>query len=64
MKKINNTKKQSFNGEGIVDLFQNNFVNNIITCITPHQDRVELPKDSTILDFAFKIHSDLAKRLK
>ena len=64
MKKINNTKKQSFNGEEIVDLFQNNFVNNIITCITPHQDRVELPKDSTILDFAFKIHSDLAKRLK
>jgi len=64
MKKITNSQKIIQTSEWIIDLFQNNFVSNNIVCITPTWDRIEIPKESTILDFAFKIHTSFWKKLK
>jgi len=64
MKKITHSKKKNHSWEWIIDLFQNNFVSNNIICITPNWDRIEIPKESTILDFAFKIHTNFWKRVK
>lgn len=58
MKRITAENKKAFTQDWLTDMFQNSFVNNNIICITPTYDRIELPKDSTILDFAFKIHTN------
>ena len=64
MKKIVADNKKNFNWNTIVDLFQNSFINNNIICLTPTFAKIELPKDSTILDFAFKIHTHFWNKLK
>lgn len=63
MKKIHNDKKKYILWDNISDLFNNTFASNTIICITPNFNRIELPKNSTILDFAFKIHTNFWNRV-
>ena len=41
----------------IEDDFKDNFINEMIYVYTPKGDVIELPKDSTPVDFAYKVHS-------
>ena len=64
MKKIHFNKKKYFLSENITDLFNNTFASNKIICFTPKFDKIELPKNSTIIDFAFKVHTRFWQKLK
>ena len=60
----NKNKKNNISVEKtFINSFDINIFTNRITCLTNRLDKIELPKDSTILDFAFKIHSKMWHRV-
>jgi GTP pyrophosphokinase len=40
------------------------FLNKTVFVYTPKGEVIELPKGATVLDFAFKIHTELGYRFK
>ncbi len=51
--------KEHFKDELNIEILQNN-----IFVYTPKGDIIELPQQSTILDFAFRVHTDIGLKLK
>ncbi|MBI9030596.1 bifunctional (p)ppGpp synthetase/guanosine-3',5'-bis(diphosphate) 3'-pyrophosphohydrolase [bacterium] len=48
--------------EDFIESFKSNFLNDEIIVITPHGDYIKLPKDSTTIDFAFALHTEIGLR--
>lgn len=54
-----NPDKESFKNELDIEILQNN-----IFVYTPKWDIIELPQWSTVLDFAFRVHTDIGLKFK
>jgi (p)ppGpp synthase/HD superfamily hydrolase len=50
---------QKESGEEFIDTVKADFFEERIFVFTPKGDVIDLPKDSTVIDFAFNIHSDV-----
>ena len=62
MKKLLSQQKNAFSWEKFIESIKPNSLKNTIICTTPKWKEIELPKKSTVLDFAFKVHSWVWKR--
>ena len=62
MKKLLSQQKEALFWENFIENIRPNELKNTIICTTPKWKEIELPKKATILDFAFKVHSDIWKR--
>ncbi len=62
MKKLLSQQKEALFGENFIENIRPNELKNTIICTTPKWKEIELPKKATILDFAFKVHSDIWKK--
>ena len=56
-------KNEEESDEGFVQSVQDDILHNIIYVFTPKGDVVELPKDSTPIDFAYKVHSKVGDKM-
>ena len=63
MKELLKNQKKQISGKNFIDSLNISNLKNTISCITPSWEIIELPKDSTILDFAFKIHTEIWKQI-
>lgn len=50
-------------GEGFVDDIKSDFFEERIFVFTPKGDVIDLPKDSSVIDFAYAIHTDLGDHM-
>ncbi|MCD5380921.1 TGS domain-containing protein, partial [Candidatus Gracilibacteria bacterium] len=62
MKKLITQQKDAFSGERFIENIKPNSLKETIICTTPKGKEIELPRKATVLDFAFKVHSDIGKR--
>ncbi len=63
MKNILAKQKQWFNWEQIIESLSPGIIKDNITCTTPKGKELELPKRSTIIDFAFKLHTRIGPKV-
>lgn len=63
MKDLRNQQKKSLSWEEFLEQLHPSILKWTIICTTPKWDEIELPKKSTILDFAFYIHLDIWHRV-
>ena len=61
IKKILDLQRKSLDAWSFVDVLKSQVLWDMISCYTPKWKQIDLPKDSTLLDFAFRIHSDFWK---
>jgi GTP pyrophosphokinase len=54
--------QKNYSPQEFIDDFKGNLYNEEIFVFTPNGDLITLPIDSTVLDFAFSIHSELGSR--
>jgi (p)ppGpp synthase/HD superfamily hydrolase len=59
IKSLGDYNKQVSKTEGLVDDLKNDFFNDRVFTFTPKGDVIDLPKDSSPIDFAYSIHSDI-----
>lgn len=62
-KSIIDLTKEQLSSEEFVDSVKNEVLNNNIYCYTPKGDVIELPKDATPIDFAYKIHTKVGETM-
>lgn len=62
MKRLFSQQKSTFSSEKFIENIRPNTLKETIICTTPKWKEIELPRKSTILDFAFKVHSDIWKK--
>ncbi len=63
MRNLLKQQKKLLFWKDIIEEINPESLRNTIICTTPKAEEIELPKKSTILDFAFKIHSELWKKI-
>lgn len=63
VKSIIDLQKESTDSNEFFDKLKSEILSLNIQCYTPKWKQIELPKWSTVLDFAYKIHSDLWDKL-
>ena len=54
--------QKNYSPQEFIDDFKGNLYNEEIFVFTPNGDLITLPMDSTVLDFAFSIHSELGSK--
>jgi GTP pyrophosphokinase len=59
MKKLLSKQKKGLKSKNFIDKLNPNSLKDSIICTSPDGKEVELPKKATILDFAYKVHSDI-----
>ena len=64
MKDYYSKQKKWLFKDAFVDSFDITIFTDKIICLTSTLEKIELPKDSTILDFAFKVHTEIWKKIK
>jgi guanosine-3',5'-bis(diphosphate) 3'-pyrophosphohydrolase len=64
MKDYYSKQKKWLFKDAFVDSFDITIFTDKIICLTPTWEKIELPKDSTILDFAFKVHTEIWKKIE
>ena len=60
-KSIIDLKNEKLSSEDFVNVVRDEVLNNNIYCFTPKGDVIELPKDATPIDFAYKIHTKVGE---
>jgi len=63
MQEILQNQKKQISWEELIDSLNMGNIKDTISCETPRWEIIELPKWSTIIDFAFKIHTQLGKKI-
>lgn len=63
MKTLLKQQKSTLFWKDIIEHINPNVLKDTIICTTPKWKEIELPKKSSILDFAFKVHSDFWRRV-
>lgn len=63
MQDLLKNQKQQISWKDFIDSLNINNLKDTISCETPSWEIIELPKGSTILDFAFKIHTEIWKQI-
>lgn len=59
VKSLGDYNKQVSKTDGLVDDLKNDFFNDRVFAFTPKGDVIDLPKESSPIDFAYAIHSDI-----
>ncbi|MEA2041058.1 MAG: HD domain-containing protein [Bacteroidota bacterium] len=59
---LRHLKKDNLSAEKFMDKLKLNFFTTEIYTFTPKGQAISLPKNATVLDFAFKVHSELAAK--
>ncbi|MEK7642434.1 MAG: RelA/SpoT family protein [Patescibacteria group bacterium] len=63
IRELVNYQSTSPNTEDVLDDIKSDFLNTRIFVFTPKGDVIDLPKDSTPIDFAYSIHSDIGNTM-
>mgnify|MGYP000402731636 CR=1 FL=1 len=59
---LNNKLKQAANPNNVLKMFEGEFSSTSLYVFTPKGKVIKLPQDSTVIDFAYAIHSDVGNR--